>query len=290
MDRTLISIIAGLGAMFGWGVSDFFANSAADKFGHRRAFFYSQIAGLILMGLVALILVRNMNISLSLLPFIILCSFGYAMAYLLFYKGFEIGSVSVVSSVINIQQLFIIGISYFVFSQTLTKFQVPAIIAILIGITLVSVDFRELKSKTISLVKGVKETVASAILFGVIYWPINEYIVERSDWISSSLYIKLFAILFVLVMSIMQRKNLSIKKTNTNVWMPLVVVGVLEAIAVLSIGFGGAYGDNIIVAPIASGLSIVTISLAMFFLKEKITKIQGTGIAITIAGIILMAF
>jgi len=39
MDKTLISLLGGLGGMFGWGTSDFFANQASDKIGHIRAFF-----------------------------------------------------------------------------------------------------------------------------------------------------------------------------------------------------------------------------------------------------------
>lgn len=62
MSKTFISLLAGLGAMFGWGVSDFFANSASDKFGHTKAFFYSQIAGIALITLVALIWVTDFSI------------------------------------------------------------------------------------------------------------------------------------------------------------------------------------------------------------------------------------
>jgi len=46
----------------------------------------------------------------------------------------------------------------------------------------------------------------------------------------------------------------------------------------------------VIVNPIASALSIVTISMAVIFLKEKISKTQAIGIFMTIGGIILSAF
>jgi drug/metabolite transporter (DMT)-like permease len=44
------------------------------------------------------------------------------------------------------------------------------------------------------------------------------------------------------------------------------------------------------VTPIASALSIVTISMAAIFLKEKISKLQGIGMMIVITGIVLTAF
>jgi len=50
IDKTLISILGGLGGMFGWGTSDFFANQASDKLGHTKALFWSQIAGYTPLG------------------------------------------------------------------------------------------------------------------------------------------------------------------------------------------------------------------------------------------------
>ena len=57
----------------------------------------------------------------------------------------------------------------------------------------------------------------------------------------------------------------------------LAAIGILEAIAVLSVTFGQSFGDGIIVAPISSALTVVTVGLAMIFSKEKITKLQGVG-------------
>jgi uncharacterized membrane protein len=160
---------------------------------------------------------------------------------------------------------------------------------LLIGVTLVSVDFRDFIKKGISLVSGVKESALAAVMFGLFYWPINEYIVERSDWIASSLYIKIIAIFTVFVIAYLQKSNLTLVSKKKNILFVLALVGILEAMAVLSIGFGGAYGDYIIVGPIAGSLTVVTVTLAIIFLKEKITKTQGLGIGLVITGIILTA-
>ncbi|WP_022666869.1 hypothetical protein [Desulfospira joergensenii] len=49
----------------------------------------------------------------------------------------------------------------------------------------------------------------------------------------------------------------------------------------------GTIGDAILITPIASALSIVTISMAILFLKEKISRLQGIGIGTAVAGIVL---
>jgi uncharacterized membrane protein len=70
----------------------------------------------------------------------------------------------------------------------------------------------------------------------------------------------------------------------------VVLVGILEAAAVACVNWGLTIGDVILVTPIASALSIVTITMAIIFLNEKITKLQGFGMGTAIVGIILIAF
>ena len=68
------------------------------------------------------------------------------------------------------------------------------------------------------------------------------------------------------------------------------LVGILETFAIASVNYGLEFGDLILVSPISSALSIVTITMAVIFLKEKITKTQTLGIVVTITGIVLTAF
>ena len=70
----------------------------------------------------------------------------------------------------------------------------------------------------------------------------------------------------------------------------ILFAGVIEAAAVASVNWGLTIGDVILVTPISSALSIVTIAMAVIFLQEKITKLQGIGMIVAITGIVLTAF
>jgi uncharacterized membrane protein len=70
----------------------------------------------------------------------------------------------------------------------------------------------------------------------------------------------------------------------------VVLMGILEAGAVAIVNFGLTIGDAILITPIASALSVVTIVMAIIFLKDKITKLQGLGIITAISGIIVTGF
>lgn len=67
-------------------------------------------------------------------------------------------------------------------------------------------------------------------------------------------------------------------------------MGIIEVGAVALVNYGLTIGDAILITPIASALSIVTIGLAVIFLKDKISKLQGLGIVAAILGIIATAF
>jgi uncharacterized membrane protein len=86
MNQSLISILSGLGGMFGWGTSDFFANISAEKINGQRTFFWSQIAGLITVFIVALVAGTSFHFSPLLLLGIFVSGVLYAVSYTLFYR------------------------------------------------------------------------------------------------------------------------------------------------------------------------------------------------------------
>lgn len=291
MSKALVSILAGLGGMFGWGVSDFFANLSSGKIGHSKSFFWSQLAGLLLIVIVVVITAPVFNITSALWPFVVLSGVGYTIGYLFLYKGFEVGNVSVVSVVINFNAVLTMLVAYFIYGQRLKGLQIPAVILILLGIALVSVNFKEvLNSKRNLLLKGAKEAIVASVGFGIIHWPITEYVVERASWMWDALLVKVISLIFVFALFLYKNEKLNLPKNVKNAGRTVIIVGVLEALAILSVNFGFTIGDSILVSPIANSVAVVTVSMAAIFLKEKITKVQLIGIIATITGIILSAF
>jgi bacterial/archaeal transporter family protein len=289
MNNAMLSIFAGLGGMFGWGVSDFFASISSNKIGHHRTFFWSQVAGLALGLFFIPIFGFRINLSGVFLSVLIIGSILYAVCYLLMYKAFEIGNISVVSSVVNMWAVWTILFSYVFLGQRLETVQWMAIAVLLIGIMLVSIKIEDLKNKRIKLFLGVKEALLAAVIAGA-FWTISDYLSQSLGWLELSLLVKVGAIIFLLLFSFLGKKSLKINQFPPKIKFTVLIVGVLEIIAVFFVNYGLKIGDAILVTPISSALSAVTIILAIIFLKEKLTKIQAAGIFLVISGIILSAF
>lgn len=101
---------------------------------------------------------------------------------------------------------------------------------------------------------------------------------------------KIGVILFLLLFSLLVKREVNLAKTTAKTKLMVVLVGILEAAAVASVNWGLTIGDVILVTPIASALSIVTITMAIKFMKDKISKLQAIGMVTAITGIILTAF
>lgn len=226
MNQTIISILSGLGGMFGWGTSDFFANLSADKIGNFKTFFWSQLAGMIF----TLLLIPIFGIIVNLPPLfvflLLIASIFYAGAYLLFYKAFEIGNVSIVSATINLYAVFTMIFAFIFLGQRLSALQLLAVLMIIAGVTLVSLKLSDLKNKEIQLLSGVKETVLAALLFGV-FWNLSEIISEKTGWLSTTLFVKIGAILFLLIFSLVVKQKLDLVKTNTKTKFIVTLVGII---------------------------------------------------------------
>ena len=79
-------------------------------------------------------------------------------------------------------------------------------------------------------------------------------------------------------------------QVNTKTKSMIVIMGIVEAGAVAAVNYGLTVGDAILITPIASALSIVTITLAIVFLKERVSRVQGLGMIAAVAGIVITAF
>jgi transporter family protein len=286
MSTVIISILCGVAGMFGWGIYDFLGGVYAKQIGSFKSLFWSQLAGLLSVLLLLFLFTTNFNIPFLTILLLPIAAILYSAGYLFFFRGFELGNVSTVAASMNLWPVFTMLVAFIFMGQRLTTTQTLGVFMIIIGVTLASLNWNEIRSKGFRLSSGVKETVAGAFFFGI-YWNVSEIISEEIGWLLTTLFIKLGIIIFLLVFSFMIKQELELSQATTKTKSIILLMGVIEAGAVAIVNYGLTIGDAILITPIASALSIVTISLAIIFLNDKVSKLQGIGIATAILGIIV---
>lgn len=289
MSTSLLSVLSGIAGMFGWGLYDFLGGVYAKQIGPFRSFFWSQLAGLASVVVLAVVLATPLDLPLLVLLLIPVAASLYSAGYLFFFRGLEIGNISIVAATMNLWAVFTMLFAFLFLGQRLSTTQTLAVLLILSGVTLASTDWTSVRKQGFRLSSGVRETVLGAFFFGV-FWNISEVVSERVGWLWTTLLVKIGIVLFLLLFSVLLRRDLGLASAGARTKWMVGMMGVIEAAAVAAVNYGLAIGDAILITPIASALSIVTIGLAIVFLKDRVTRLQGLGMFLAVAGIVATAF
>lgn len=289
MSTTLVSVLAGLAGMLGWGLYDFLGGVYAKRMGPFRSLFWSQLAGLAAALLLALVLAAHITLPPRVAPWLPIAALLYTAGYLFFFRGLEIGNISVVAATMNLWAVFTMLFAFIFLGQRLTPVQAIGVVLILSGVTLASADWASVRRQGFRTASGVWEAALGAFFFGV-FWNISEVTTEAIGWLPATLLVKIGVVVFLLLFSLLARRELALARATVRTRVVVLILGVVEAAAVAAVNFGLNIGDAILITPIASALSLVTISLAVVILKEKVTRLQGFGMAAAVAGIVLTAF
>ncbi len=289
MSVTLLSILSGITGMFGWGLYDFLGGVFAKQIGPYKSFFWSQLAGLTAMIALGIITAARVNVPFNVMIWFPVASLLYSAGYLFFFKGFEVGNVPIVAATMNLWAVFTMLFAFTFMGQRLSATQTVGVVMILAGVTLASLNWSEIQQRKFQLSAGVKEAIAGAFFFGV-YWNVSDIILEKVGWLVSTALIKLGIVIFMIAFSAISKRRLSLAGTTGKTMSAIFIMGMVEAGAVAVVNYGLTIGDAILITPIASALSIVTILLAIIFLKDRITKPQGIGIVTAIIGIVVTSF
>jgi len=275
--------------MFAWGIYDFLGGVFSRQIGPFKSFFWSQLAGLISALLLAFVFTVSLNIPVLVIVLLPIAAIQYSAGYLFFFKGFEIGNVSIVAATMNLWAVFTMLFAFIFMGERLSTIQALGVLMIISGVTLASLNWSDIRNQRFQLTSGVKEAVLGAFFFGV-FWNISEVVSEEIRWLLTTLFVKFGIVLFLLIFSLLVKREIGLAKATAKTKYIVVLMGMIEAGAVAAVNYGLTIGDAILITPIASALSIVTITLAVIFFKDKVSKLQGLGIVMAIVGIIVTAF
>ena len=275
--------------MLGWGVYDFYAGVYAKKIGAYKTLFWSQLAGGLSIILLATLFLSTMTVPIGVIILLPIAAFLYTAGYLFFMKGFEVGNISIVAAIMNLWAVFTMLFAFIFMGQRLTTFQFVGVLLIITGAVVASLNWQDIKNQTFALSAGVKEAVIGAFFFGT-FWNVSELISEQIGWLSATLYIKIGIVLFLLLFSFIVKQQVMMRDVPRKTNVMIILMGIIEAVAIAMVNYGLTIGDAILITPIASALSVVTIVLAIIFLKEKIHKIQLFGVLTVVIGIVATGF
>ena len=207
-------------------------------------------------------------------------------AGLAFYKGLQVGYVSIVSPIASASAVIAVILSLIFLKESLTTLQAIGISLAILGAILTSFSYHDLIRLNLkNIATGVKYALIAMFGWGVMI-VIIDILVSKLGWFIPIFLTKLVVVFYLLTYSGLTRKNISLPR---NVTLIVIIAGILESIAFLSLGAGLNLEYTSIVAPIASAFPVTAIILARIFFKEILEINQKLGVVAVIGGLVLLS-
>ncbi len=281
-----LGILFGIIAMISWGVADFFVAKAVRKGSVFKILLWVQIVIVVSFLLISPWLIKFQNITLNLIALTLITAFIGVVSLLAFYKGMQVGYVSIVSPISSAYAAITVILSLIFLSEKLTALQTIGVSLTILGAILTAFRFHDiLKLRLKNIATGAEYGALAMIGWGVFFIFLG-ILISEWGWFLPILLIKVISVFYLLIYSAAVKKNISFPK---HVILFIVAIGLLEGIGLLFFGLGVTQVYTAIVTPISSAYPMITIILARIFFKEILEINQKIGIAAVLTGLVLLS-
>jgi len=289
------SVIFALIAATAWGITDFAAALASAKIGHFRTAYISQAIGtiailLISFGSLGLVmrfpLATCMTIGLGLLN---------VVAVLASYKSFETGKLSLVSPLQSSFPALSTVLAILFLGEEVSATRAAGVVLTLGGIVIVTMqnNSEEIKgsnkSKIDKLGLGLGYAVIAFLAYGFLYFALKIVVIDLGPLIPVLIQRLATVSILAITFSVSRQKTAGDFKSWRSFGL-LLVIGLLDVLAGLAYNFGVIGGEVAVVSTISGLYSVVTVLLAIIFLKDRLNRRQAGGILAILVGVGLLGF
>jgi drug/metabolite transporter (DMT)-like permease len=278
-------LLYAVGSMLLWGIHDFTLKRLTTELGALATAFYKSLLHVTLIG-IFFVSVGFTIPSGVVWWFILLFGLLGAVGWYAFVKAIDTGMVSLEVPVAHGYILVVAVLSAVFLNEHLSITQYAALLVIVIGIALLSLDVKRLGRGMLSIRSGIRWALLTALCWGVIY-TIIKVIADRIGPYASAFYQDFAVIVFIALFFLMSRPPLDRRVLRKN--LIIVVAAALASSAATVLMLLAVTGTKVSVAMgIVAASPIVTFILATMFLKERPTLLQAIAVLAIVCGIIVL--
>lgn len=277
-------MIYGLIAMFGWGVSNFFSGRLAKTIG----FLPALIAGTtgVVICLLLVVLAGHLPIALpsgNTVGILIIAGMLLSVAGLAFYKGLEVGKISLLSPIAASWPMGIALIAILTKQSPFSIFTLIGMLFVVAGVFIASVKRIE-KNVSYSDPGIPYALVALTAWIGAFYF--FGRAITGPAWVLFNIVFLGISILFEILYAIWKQYRITWKPTQQNL-LYLTGCAVPSAIAFYFYSLGMRSAESGMTAIATNANPVITVLLALFILREHLSRRQISGIFMVIIGLLL---
>lgn len=286
-----IPIIGALLSALGFGSANVAIKKLLGNTSIPQTLFMSFLAGTICLFLLVVIRGLPLSFDSSTIVIFILLAIAEVGLYLILYKAFDVADVTVASAVVSTYPIFSTIITVLFFNERFTPLKIVAIIFIVLGAIVTSIDFEKVRKSGLSM-KSFEKGLPWALLclaFHAVYFPLLGRFAAEGSWETKLLGIKLVGTLILFIFFIII-KRIKFEGGRSRLGLGF-MLGFLEVVGWSGIALASSLSEGMIALIIVIGSSapIATAVLARIFLKERLSLLQYVGVLIIVISLAIIA-
>ena len=274
----MTALALALGASLAWGVADFAGPLWARTWGTLRVMFWGQVGGLISISIAVAIRGQAPD------RWAVLLAMPAAVSGILglyaYYHGMTVGAISVVAPIAGASAIVpvIFGIAS---GDSPSAPQIAGIACALVGVAAASLEQTSGERK---IAAGVGLALLAAVGFGF-YFPPMHAAGKADFWWASEIF-RATALLVVGLTVLAKRPTLRLPRKQLAI---VAAIGMGDTLGNVLFAAASGHGLVSLTSVLASLYPVVTVLLAAQVLRERVAPVQRVGIALTLAGVVLIA-
>jgi uncharacterized membrane protein len=279
--------------MLGWGLADFFAKQTIGRIGDVASLVWGHLfgTGALVLGALAYLAIAGPPTGLphNGASWFVLLVFGAGQAavYLLVYKAFSKGPVSLLSPIFASYSGLAAVLSIVFFSEAVGIGTLGTLVLMFAGVILVSLEGRFSSApKEKRLPPGVTEALVGAGLAAV--WTVGWHqVIGGKSWLSYT--VTMYVAMTVVIVVFATARGVKLRWPRGRLALLLAGIGLAEVGAYVAIGIGFSQTSHTsLIAALSGAFALPTVLLARLFLREPMCRTRLVGIAAVIVASVLL--
>ncbi|MFA7654104.1 MAG: DMT family transporter [Candidatus Magasanikbacteria bacterium] len=283
-----IGIIFGLGALICWGLESALAPTVIKKIGAIPTIFWRYLWEIIIFVPIFLYFLPTFNFNPLYLIFTIAIAFVGYIPVITFYRALKVGKIGVIAPVAHSSIVITVVLSILFFQETLQPLQVGAIVLIILGVLIMSINFSDFKSSEIfNKSSGLGEALITCLLWGIVY-VLFKIPINILGPILTAIVLETATGFYALITLKLQHQNLKFAGDKKLLGITF-LMGLFGAVAITLCNYGVQNHNVSLVVPVAMASPLVAMIYGRLVYKELLTKQQIIAGLLIIAGIVLIS-
>lgn len=282
-------MIYGLVAACGWGLADFGGAVVGRRIGSLSTVVVSQGFNAAVMTVLIVVDHHDLGVLWPYIGFVALNGLTSAAAYVSHYRALQLGPVAIVSPVSATYAVVGVALAMIVLGEQPTHIEIVGGLVTIVGVMLASTDLRKVgESVHRQRPPGLPLAIVAAVMFGIGGFLLG-YLSQRVGWVMGLWASRMAQLVACSCFAVLRRSEIGGIGANRMTAAAL-GVGLADLLGVIAFSSGAALGFVSIVLTASAVFPLIAVVLSIGLLHERPVSNQYAGIAIAIAGLLMLGW